>query len=288
MPAGKYGCIGAIFSYHCSPITVHTNCWNQLLLSIKIKTVQKSKVNIFFWSVLAAAGVFMTGCLKTTEPQPQQAKSYLSILHLGTVPPAVGVDVFFNSEKVSSNAFGAGAVSQFYSAIDVGAFSVTFKKAGSADSVVASVPTDIYDSLGFYSIVLYNPTAGSNAVAAYRVQDDFSDLTLDKPFYRFWHASAGASTLGPVDLYIDNVKVQTGRQLADNQYSEYYNSFQATTTGSHTIEVKVQANGADSTIYKSNADVTFQSGNAYTLYLVGTPKGSGSDALSVGVLRAAN
>ncbi len=245
--------------------------------------MQKSKVNIFFWSVLAVLGISMTGCLKTTEQQPQEAKAYLSIMHLATRPTAVSLNVYFNDQKANDNAWPAGGVSQFYSGITKGNYRIDFKKAG-GDSLVTSVPPNFYDSLHFYSIMLYNTGTTSNAVGSFLVEDDFSDLTLDKAFYRFWHASPAVNALGPVDVYIDNVKVQSNRQLADNQYSDYYNTFQLGTVGSHVVEVKK----GDSSIFKTKSDIVFQQGNAYTLYLAGSPDGQGPDALNIGFLRAAN
>jgi Domain of unknown function (DUF4397) len=243
--------------------------------------VQKRKVNILLWSVAACVAVVMSGCLKSTEPTKTPAKSYISILHLGTLPPAPAVEIFFNDSKVS-DPFSAGGVSPNYSPVDPGIFTIKFKKVAS-DSVIASVQASQYDSLGFYSVVLYNQPGGT--INAMMVEDDFSDLTLDKPFYRFFNASPGVSDLGTVDLYVDNTKVSSQRSLADNEFSEYYNQFQATTSGYHSLSVKLSNN--DSLITTVN-DVNLQAGNAYTIYLKGNPGGTGANAISIGVLRAAN
>jgi hypothetical protein len=244
--------------------------------------VQKSKANIFLWSVVAFVGISMTGCLKSTEPQAQAAQAYVSILHLGTTPPAPAVEIYFNTKKVS-DPFNAGGVSATYSPVDKGYFSVSFKKAGS-DSLVASIPSSLYDSLGFYSIMLYNEPSG--VVNAMLVEDDFSDLTLDKPFFRFWHASPSIANLGPVDLYIDNNKVSSQRTLADNEFSGYYNEFTASTAGYHNFQVKLPSRN-DSVITSLN-DVNMLAGNAYTVYLKGNVGGTGANELKLGVLRAAN
>lgn len=247
--------------------------------------MQKSKANILLWCVVAVVGMSITGCLKATDPQPQPAKAYISILHLATAAPAPSVDIFFNTTKVTSNPFGAGGVSQTYSAVEKGAFSVTFKKAGS-DSVIATIPASQYDSLGFYTIMLYNLHGTPAAAEAMLVEDDFSDLTLDKPYFRFFHASPSVTDLGPVDLYVDNNKIFTQRVSGDNQYSPYYNEFQPTTSGSHVFSVKLSSN--DSLIAKTATDVNLISGNAYTIYLGGNIGGTGANALTVGALRAAN
>jgi hypothetical protein len=243
--------------------------------------VQKRKANILLWSAAACVSVAMSGCLKTTEQPKTPAKAYLSIMHLATQAPSV--EIYFNTTKMSEP-FAAGGVSQIYSAVDKGVFSINFKKAGS-DSLVASVPASEYDSLGFYTIMLYNQPNGP--AHAMLIEDDFSDLTLDKPFYRFFHASPTISNLGPVDLYIDNAKVNVGtnRTLADNEFSPYYNEFQPTTTGYHNVQVKLSSNDS---LLTSLTDVNLLSGNAYTFYLKGNVGGSNANVLSLGVVRAAN
>jgi hypothetical protein len=242
--------------------------------------VQKTKA-ILFWSVAACFTIALSGCLKTSEPTKTPAKAYISILHLATTPPAPSLEIYFNTSKVS-DPFAAGTVSPIYSAVDKGFFAVSFKKAGS-DSLVAALSADQYDSLGFYTIMLYNQPGG--AANAMMIQDDFSDLTLDKVFVRFFHASPGISNLGSVDFYMDNTKISTGRSLADNQYGSYLNEFQPTTTGTHNFQVKLSSN--DSLITSVN-DVTLLSGNAYTIYLKGNPGGASPNNVALGVLRAAN
>lgn len=244
--------------------------------------MQKSKANIFLWSVVAFVSITMTGCLKSTEPQAQPAQAYISILHLGTMPPAPAVEIYFDTKKVS-DPFNAGGVSATYSPVEKGYFAVSFKKSGS-DSLVASIPQSIYDSLGFYSIMLYNqPSGAANAIL---VEDDFADLTLDKPYFRFWHASPSISDLGPVDLYIDNNKVSSQRVLADNEFSSYYNEFIASTVGYHNLQVKLPSKN-DSVITSLN-DVNMLAGNAYTIFLRGNVGGTGANELKLGVLRASN
>ncbi|WP_315816655.1 DUF4397 domain-containing protein [Paraflavitalea speifideaquila] len=149
---------------------------------------------------------------------------------------------------------------------------------------MASVPELAYDSLGFYTIVLYNQPNGH--VNAMRIEDDFSDLTLDKPFIRFFHMSPTVSDLGPVDLYMDNTKISSQRTLADNNFGSYFNEFQPTTTGYHSFQVKLSSR--DTVIAKTNTDLSLLAGNAYTIYLAGNAGGTGANAINLGMLRAAN
>jgi hypothetical protein len=248
----------------------------------KVITVQKMKTNILRWSfvMVSVAGV-LCGCLKSTGPQQlPPPKTYLSIMHLA--PTAPSLDVFFNDTKVSNAPFAPGNVTPIYNEVDKGAFSIKFKKAA-LDSLVAQVPLAQYDSLNYYTVFIYNQQANGPANAV-RIKDDFSNVLLNttKPYYRFFHASPNT---GAVDLYIDNVKMESGRMLADNSGYELLNKFLGTTSGSHAIQVKLA--GTEIVIVTLN-NVDLLAGNAYTFYLKGLDGGTGSNQLSVGILRAAN
>jgi len=230
---------------------------------------------------IAAAVVVLSGCLKSPgDPAPSTPKTYLSILHLAPTAPAV--DVFFDDIKVSNSSFSPGIVTPLYNPVDRGAFSIKFKKGGS-DSLVAQVPLAQYDPVKFYTIFIYNLQANGPANAV-RIKDDFSDVlsNQNKPYYRFFHASPNTNA---VDFYIDNVKVESGRTPADNATQEILNKFLVTTSGSHTIQVKLA--GTDTVIAALNL-VDLLAGNAYTFYLKGLEGGTGFNERSLELLRAAN
>lgn len=238
------------------------------------------KTNILRVSLaMAVAVVVLNGCLKSPENTPPPTPmTYVSIMHLA--PTAPSLDVYFDNERVSNTSFVPGDVTPVYNAVDKGAFSIKFKKAG-LDSVVAQVPVSLYDSLNYYTIFIYNLQANGPANAV-RIKDDFTDVlaNLAKPYYRFFHSSPNT---GAADLYIDNVKVESGRTNADNTQQEILNKFLGTTTGSHSIQVKRA--GTD-TVIASNNFVDLLAGNAYTFYLKGLEGGTGFNELSLGVLRA--
>lgn len=220
----------------------------------------------------------ISGCMKSSMPEPTPARTYVSIMHLAPTAPAI--DVFFNDTKVSSNAFVPGAVSGAYNPVEKGDFSIRLKKAG-GDSLVAAVPVLRYDSLHFYTIVVFNLQANGPAQAV-RIEDKFNNLTSGKSYYRFFH---GSPDLGPVDLYADNVKLQNGRGMADNTTQEALNTFGEINQGSHNFQVKLA--GTDSVLV-SRSFVDFAAGNAYTIYMRGLPGGTGTNQLSLEILRAAN
>ena len=240
--------------------------------------MQVRKASIASWGLILILAFGMSACKKSNIPAPPAARTYISVLHLA--PTAPSLEIFFDNTKVSSNPFTAGAVSAAYNPVDPGNYSITFKKA-SSDSVVANLPSFRYDSLHYYTILVYNLQANGPA-QAFRMEDDFKNVTLGKSFYRFIHASPNT---GPVDFYIDNTKNQTGRILADNTGQISFNDFLETATGFHNFQVKLA--GTDSTI-ASQANVELLSGGVYTIYLKGLSKGSGASQLSLNLLRATN
>ncbi len=240
--------------------------------------IQKMKANIVRLSLaMITTALVLSGCLKSSDNITQPpARTYISLMHLA--PTAPSLDIFFNDTKASSAAFTPGTVTAGYNAVDKGTYTVTFKKATS-DSVVASIPPAQYDSLNYYTLLIYNQSENGPASAA-RIKDDFSNLTNDKGYYRFFHTSPNT---GAVDLYIDNIKVQSSRMLADNTGYDALNKFSAASSGSHGVQAKVA--GTDSVI-ATLTQVDLLAGNAYTFYLKGLTGGTGNNELSIGSLRA--
>lgn len=237
------------------------------------------KTSILRWGMAIVAAVYvLSGCLKSPDITPTPPKAYVSIMHLA--PTAPSLDVFFNDKKVSNNPFTPGNVTVAYNAIDKGAFSIKFKKAAS-DSIVAELPLAQYDSLNYYTLFIYNLQANGPAEAT-RIKDDFSDLTPAKPFYRFFHGSPNTDA---IDLYMDNAKIESSRMLADNTGYDPLNKFLATTSGYHTVQVKLA--GTETVIATLN-QFELLAGNAYTFYLRGLDGGTGASELSLGLLRAIN
>lgn len=198
-------------------------------------------------------------------------------MHLAPASPAT--EVYINNTK-STNAMPVGSYFDTYSNLDPGAMEFKFKKAGS-DSVIATVPTSFYDSLRFYTLVLYNNPDGDGTVRAVKINDDYSTMTSDKSSYRFFNMSPDA---GDVDLYINNVLVSSDRASADNVDETYFNLFQQHAVGTFNIQAKSSA--ADTLI--SEATVNMAQGNAYTIFLKGVVGGTGDRGLKLVAVRAVN
>lgn len=244
--------------------------------------VQKMKPNILVLSLTLAAlsGIF-TGCLKSSNtPPPTPTTTFLSVMHMA--PNAPALDVYFNETKVSNAPLPVLNTTNRYNEVDKGNFAIKFKKAAS-DSLVAEIASSLYDTLEFHTLLIYNLIANGPAKAI-RIKDDFSNVlaNLTKPYYRFFHTSPNT---GPVDLYINDVKVESGRFFVDNASHDPFNKFTATTSDYFKIEAKPA--GSNTAIATMN-NVYMQNGNAYTIYLKGLDGGTGNNQLSLGVLMASN
>ena len=238
--------------------------------------MQFRKINFFTGSIALALLVFtLTGCLKKLDPPSNDPKSYISIMHMASRAPSI--EVYLNDQKASQPIL-SGVFSSAYSGVTPGFFDIGFRKSGS-DSVVASIPSQFYDSAKYYTLLLYNdqPTSAK----AIRIVDNFSVLTQAQAYYRFFHLSADAPD---VDLYLNSVKVQSNRQYLDNISNTTYNGFVSYSPGSFSIEVKKA--GTDSVIAQTSANM-FQA-NAFTIFLNGLANLNGTNTIGLDVLQASN
>lgn len=241
-----------------------------------MKTVQVRKKAFLFLGALAFVSVLLSGCLKEAQNTTVTPKTYVSLMHLA--PRAPAVEVYFDNTKASS-AISYGMVSPSYSALEPDAFAISFKKAAT-DSLVASLPTAIYDSLKYYTLLLYN--TDPTHVGALRIEDDFRNLTSDRSFYRFFHLSPD---IGTVDVYLDNTLIEPGRQYADNASIGSYNMFTSVTPNTHSVVVK---KASSDSVIATLSSVTLTAGVPFTLYLKGIVGGTGSNAVMVDYLQAAD
>ena len=243
-----------------------------------MKTVQFRKPNLVFYSALATiALVVLSSCLKSVDTTPPKKQTYISLLHLA--PAAPPVDVYLNNTKSTATPVPSGSFFSRYSALDPNAYAVVFKK-GNGDSVVASIPNDIYDSLKYHTLLLYNSPFGSG-VEAERIEDDFTNFSNTLSNVRFFHVAPG---LMPVDVYFDGTKVNTGRQYVDNVMNSFYNQFNTRDPGFYTVSVKKA--GTDSLITQTS--FTFQQAQIYTILLSGMPGAVGDHAIALDILQASN
>jgi hypothetical protein len=201
--------------------------------------------------------------------------SFITLMHMA--PYSSSMEVYFNGDKKTS-AIAAGTFSTSYGQVPPGVYDIKFKVAGS-DSVLSALSASTYDSLGFYTLILYN-TEGGASLGSIKIDDDFSNLSLSGANYRFFNFCPDAPA---VDLYMNSTPVQQGRHVADNANSYYYNTFQAVTAGGYSLQAKKA--GTDSVI-ASVSSVNLVAGAAYTVFLSGSTHNT-SNPVTLNVLQAA-
>lgn len=227
--------------------------------------------------VLCAFLSVAAGCLKKSDLEPEAVKTYLSVMHLA--PNAPATEMYINNYR-ETNVLEPGTSFDYYVGFVPGSLEMKFKKA-SSDSVMAVVPASHYDSLKFYTIILYNDPANPGKVKAVKVNDDFSALKSDKATYRFFNMNPD---LPAVNFYIGNELVSPNRTNADISSNGQLTGFQSFAPGDYTLKAKLAGN--DSLI--AQASVKFTARNAYTIFLQGVSNGTGAKALKLVSLRATN
>lgn len=232
--------------------------------------------NLLKFSLLVFIAAALGGCLKSGSSSSSNANDLSFVTLMNMAPYSSSTSVYFNN-VIQTGTVGAGSYSTSYGQIPPGTYDVQFRVAGS-DSVLSDLGTSVYDSLGFYTVVLYNPTA-SSAVSSMKITDDFSTLSLSSANYRFFNFCPDAPS---VDLVFNTSVMQNGRTVGDNANSYYLNVFQNLTPGIYSITARKA--GTDSVIATLNS-VNLTAANAYTIFLMGSTKNT-SNPVSLNVLTA--
>lgn len=230
-------------------------CWSTLCLAI-----------------LAIAG---SGCSKASSTTSSvSAVTYLSVIH--GAPYSGAVTIYLNDTLVTPTAINTGVFSPKYGTIRPGVYTTKFKKIAS-DSVLDQLPASKYDTLNFYTLLLYNDPGGK-AAHCLKIMDDYSGVTTGSyAYYRFFDL---APDFAKVNLYFSGGLMQQNRTPADNALNTNLNSFSQTQAGSYTLTVKDAT--TDSVIAKSNP-LNFNAGYPYTIWVTGT---KAQNNLSINVLQA--
>jgi hypothetical protein len=114
-----------------------------------------------------------------------------------------------------------------------------------------------------------------------RIQDDYSQLSSDRALYRFFHLGVD---VGSVDVHFGSAVPEQGRQFADNNMSSLYSQYSAITP--NTYEVVVKKAGTDSVI-ASKSSVFLEGRAAYTFFLRGAAGATGTNAVTLDYMQAA-
>lgn len=233
--------------------------------------MRNSKKQLFWVAALGVLGAGWAACTKTGSSFTTTPVTYVSILNQAPYGPTA--DVYLNDTLATgTSGVGSGTFSSRYGSIRPGDYQVKFKKNGK-DSLLDALPTSRFDTLNFYTLVLYNNP--DHTVKALKIHDDFSQISQTSANYRFFNLSPDAAN---VDLFVNEVAVQTGRGPADNVIYDSFNAFSSTAPGTYTIKVK--AAGKDS-VLATLPNATMVGGNVYTIFLSGVTKN-----MSINVLQA--
>lgn len=239
--------------------------------------MRKRATNPLRLAVLLIFSVFtLTRCAKTGSNLTTSPVTYLAIIN-GTSFSS-NATVFLNDTLATlPGGVAAGQFSTKYGTIRPGSYDVKFK-AATNDSLLSEIPSSSFDTLNFYTLLLYT-ASGAATVQSAKIADNFASLSATQANYRFFNLSASYSS---VDLYLNSSLAQPGRTVADNVSNVLYNGFQPVAEGAYTITVK--SAGTDSVIV-SQPNVSMAAGSAYTLFLTGV-KGSTTNPLVINLMQA--
>jgi hypothetical protein len=230
------------------------------------KFIPKPLVIIFLGATLF---VLATSCTKEGMSRGTNSNnaaiSYVSFLNLA--PYGDSVAMCFNG-KDFPDILPSVSYSRSYMSIASGVYDIKVKAAENRDSVLAEIASTSFDSLGAYSLLLYND-APSTALKIAKINDDFSMVTNNSSYYRFFHMSPDQQA---VDLYINGVKVQSSRTVADNVGNNVFNQFQQLNTGYVEVEVRLQGTN---TVVGNPLKGNLGFGQAYTFLLTENPISGG-------------
>jgi hypothetical protein len=217
----------------------------------------------------------LAGCMKTGSSNNTNDNNVTFITLMHMAPYAPSTEVYFNGDKRTSS-IAPGTFSTSYGRLPPGNYALQFKVTG-ADSVLGQLPASVYDTLRFYTVILFNRP--DTTIGTMKINDDYSSLTVNSANYRFFNLCPDAPS---VDLYVNTSIVQPNRQTADNYNMSYYNAFQTLAAGGYSLTAK--KTGTDSVI-ATVPSVNLQAGGAYTIFLSGK-KGSATAPVTLNVLQA--
>ena len=231
---------------------------------------------------LAILAFTWTSCSKAGSTTTTTSVTYLSVIHGAPYTPAA--TVYLNDTLITQSiGIATGAYSPKYGTIRPGSYTAKFKKAGT-DSLLDQLAVSPYDTLNFYTLMLYNTVTGGVGTAstahALKIYDDFSGVTSSNVYYRFFDLTPDYSR---VNLYLNGNLIQSNRTPADNAVDNGFNAFQPITPASYTITVK---DATTDSVIATSPSVSLQAGNAYTIW-VGGLKSVNNTQMSISVLQAA-
>ena len=222
---------------------------------------------IYAISVFGIISQMAVSCAKTGTYSSNNSPSVSYVTFMNLAPYGDSTSIYFNGSAYPTT-YPVTAYSSTYFSLASGNYDVQFKTSTASDSLLAEIPASPFDSLGTYTLILYNDTAHGKVKAA-KITDDFSNVTVSNTYYRFFNM---ATDMPSLDLYINNVKVQSNRTVADNIQNTLYNSFLPISDGYVSIQVK---QAGTTTAVGNTLTGTLNLGQPYTIFLEEAQDSSG-------------
>jgi hypothetical protein len=212
------------------------------------------------WAVVALF-VMVTGftaCLKSSDTQPSRPAALISVIE--GINGSDALDFYDNNTKVgTSGTINVGFGASGYRTVG-GTHQFSFNKSGQTTTYVSTI--NQYDSLTWYTVISYGDSA---APVMTTIKDDFTGASPSTLNLRFFNLS---STVGAVDLYINNIKVDSNLN-----YGSFASTFKPQTKVSSGSAIQVNKAGTNTVVAQmsssSNTVVSMATGYAYTIYLTG-------------------
>lgn len=217
------------------------------------------------------------GCVKSSTNTPASAIAYVELIN--EAPYASAADMYLNGTLVSSG-LAPGTYSEEYGQVKPGTYDVQFKVAG-GDSVLAEIPTAVFDTSNFYTLIMYNKAPHSAAVQAVEILDNYTSIAPANAYYRFFNLSPD---LPKVDLLINAQVAQLARTPADNVGNLAYDAFTDIDPANYSLSVNVS--GTD-TVLASTSSYPLAAGGVYTIFIGGERDSTETNKLVLEVLPAA-
>ncbi|UPK68632.1 DUF4397 domain-containing protein [Chitinophaga filiformis] len=235
-------------------------------------TTKKTRV----WAIAALVTVVtsFSACLKSDTVTPQRDRAAVAIIN--GILTGGDLDFYDNTTKVNNGALSIGFYYIGYP-IYGGVRTFAFKKSGQTTDYVAV--TSLYDSLTYNTVIAYGD---STAPQMRSIKDDFTGATQTAVNIRFFHLSP---TTGAVDLYIDDVKVDSNRTYVGT--GGLRTVFTPLSKGVFTNNIKIKEAGTTTVLAEnSSPNYSFSSGSVYTIYLVGSKNYTDKRKLAVNNIRS--
>jgi hypothetical protein len=211
------------------------------------------------WALLALVTIVtgLSSCLKTDNVTPSRPQAGVAIIN--GILTASPMDFYDNTQKVNQNPISTGFLYSGY-VIYGGIRTFSFRKAGQTTDF--ATVTQRFDSLTYNTIIAYGDSTQTFMRA---IKDDFTSAKEAQVNIRFFHLSP---TIGAVDLYIDNQKVDSNRTYVGNSGFDF--SFKQPKSGIFSNNIKVKLAGTDSVLVENTSPAqTFSINKVYTIVMSG-------------------